>query len=439
MAKESASGRPRLLFAVAEGEYYARHCMAVADSLPDFECLFLGYSWSNGHLLRKAGKTYRYLAWRAEAPCNPTPIPPVSEFKRHRHRPQETPECTWKAYHALNSMVSEEIAKFNPDLVLYFDIEHAICHLVDQAAMTRRIPRLGLQPWMRAGQFILHREGIYWQEELQKEIQTRELESISELGPPPVSNSPSSSLLKPTLLLRGCEAILRLLTRATSFYDLEGLSSRVTAKLLPRPWFRGHRTLQSLDQVYPGFVLVTLHQPILPSDFPTWIHTLEYALLATPLDWPLVIRPHPKEASEEVPWPLERELQQRNIWISRAGSGPLLKDLIPHAKALVTTTSMTGFEGLLSGVPVLTLGPAFFARQGLARWTGLAEAAHIHDLLVSGALPCPDQEIVRKFHLWMKQTRVVTIDPNQPETLQPVANRLRVLASGASSDEPCGH
>lgn len=436
MAIGHASSRPRLLFAVAEGEYYARHCIAIARSLPDFECLFMGHSWSNGYLLRQAGVAYRHLPWKSEASPEPEPIPPVSEFKRYQHHSKRIPECTWRAYHALNSLVVAEMDAFRPDLVLYFDIEHAICHLVDQAAIARGLPRVGLQPWLQAHRFILHREGIHWQEELQKVTLPNSLRARSKVdSPAPAAPSPNP-LLRPTLWLRGGEAILRLLTRATSFYDLGGLSTLVTAKLRPRPWFQNLRTLQSLEQVNEGFVLVTLHQPILPTGFPTWLQVMEYVLLATPAELPIVIRPHPKEPGEELPWHLERTLQKRNIWISRA-IGPTFKELIQRSKALITTTSMTGFEALLSGIPVLALGPAFFARPGLARPTNLAEAPLIHDQLAGGGLPGPDSGNVMQFHLWMDQTRVVTVHPNEPETLRPLAHRLRLLATGASSDESC--
>lgn len=85
---------------------------------------------------------------------------------------------------------------------------------------------------------------------------------------------------------------------------------------------------------------------------PFWVALVEH--LASDSGIQVVIKPHPHEVS----WGLLAEYQRMAAkWahVKLCADGPLLYDLVPHADAVVMSSSTVGLEAMMSGKPVLAL------------------------------------------------------------------------------------
>lgn len=160
------SKKLKILFGVPEGDYYARQFIAVATAMPEAECKFLGFSWSTGLEIRKAGLSFSHIAWRSKVADLPRTVPPVAEFTVRGYSQDTAPISTRKAFAALSKFIEAELEKFAPDIVVYGPIDHSICYLMDKSAERRDIARIGIQPSFISNHFIVQSQGGSWMDHL---------------------------------------------------------------------------------------------------------------------------------------------------------------------------------------------------------------------------------------------------------------------------------
>ena len=227
--------------------------------------------------------------------------------------------------------------------------------------------------------------------------------------------------------LTGIERTLRVLCGGASFDTLQSLSSVVVSKLAPPKWFPNIKTLETVEDLHSGCVLVASHQPSHLWTNPTWVDLIKFALEATPEGVPIVIRPHPSEVSRRLPKDLENTLCSRGVRISRAFHGPGLAAILKQCRAMITLTSATGMEALLAGVPVFTLGPAFYARSGLARFVTLQDAPMVREMITHAEQFLPDAVEVTKFTKWLMSEYMVPAPENDPPTKISLTHRIRSI------------
>lgn len=404
--------KSRVLFGVPEGEYYAREFAAVAAAMPEAECRFLGFSWSTGTAVRKAGGSYAHMPLRSRT-GEEVLAPPVTEFTSRGHTDVSTPASARRAFSAFSAFLEAQVDEFQPDLVVYGPIDHSVCFLLDRIAQGRGVSRLGLQPSFVSNRFIVQSHGPGWVEQIRSaqlpERQPAGAEASSERGVVVPRRVPGSkSIWSRHLWVRGAESALRVLTGGVTFDTCKSLWFLFTSWVAPRKWFPELETLQSLEQRQRGYVLVALHQPALcPWGSPTWLELVDFALASTPEDVVIVLRPHPVEPAVRLPEGLLAKLWARGARVSRAGDGPDLADVIRNCRALITLNSATGIEALLAGVPVLALAPAFYAREGMAVPVSLSEAQKVREALRGGELPGPDPAAVERFTRWLASEHMV--------------------------------
>ena len=403
----SGGRKLKILFGVSEGENYARQLAAIAAAMSDAKCRFIGFSWSTGRDLREKGLDYTHIPWKYGGVQIPYDVPAVGEFTARGYRQDTTPYSAREALGALTAFIEREIELFSPDIVVYGPIDHAICYLMDENAKTRGIPRIGIQPCFVMDHVIAQSHGGNWEHHLRDAIIPESYNDKSlEVGVPIpgvslrlISNK--KTIWKLSLWIRGIECALRVLSGGVSFDTWQSLASLFISKVAPKKWFSNFKTLESVEDVNHGCVLVALHQPSLPGNFPTWVDLIAFAVKATPEGVPIVIRPHPVEVARQIPKDLENALRSRAVLISRADHGPSLPGLLKQCRAMITISSAIGMDALLAGVPVFALGPAFYTRPGMARAVTVSDTSMVRELLSKTEQCRPDIEEVRKFVKWL--------------------------------------
>lgn len=425
----------KILFGVPEGEYIARQFACTAAAMPDAECRFLGFSWCAGRALQRMGLNYDHIPWKCIKSPIPDVIPPVFEFISRGFGRDTVPYSARQALGTLAAFIEREIEHFAPDIVVYGPIEHAICYLMDQKAKARGIPRVGIQTSFVANHFIVQTQGFGWEDflrnaEIPDNFNCTSLEastSHSSVNARSVANEKYAWKL--AFWLRGIERTLRVLGGGASFDTLQSLSSVAVSKLAPPKWFPNIETLKTAEDIPSGCVLVALHQPSHLWTNPTWVDLIKFALEATPKGVPIVIRPHPSEVARRIPKDLETALCSRGARISRAFHGPGLAALLKQCRAVMTLTSATGMEALLAGVPVFTLGPAFYARSGLARTVTLQDAPMVREMITHAEQFLPDAAEVTKFSKWLKHECMVPAPECGSTAKNSLPHRIREMVS----------
>jgi hypothetical protein len=403
----------RIIFGVPDGDVYSKEFAAVAASMPDAECLFLAFSWSTGIYLRKLKLNCVCVPWKYRGQQIQEGLPPVAEFTVRGYSQNTIPCSFQKTFVALKSFVEFGINKFSPDVVVYGPIDQSICFLVDQAAKARSIPTIGIFKCFIPGHYFVHDLGTDWINYFKNAVITDSTARTDSKIDTTVSGRIKSSINSTgiwnmLIWIRSFERILRILGAGLTFDTLPSLSRLALSKIAPSRWFPKNKTLESLDEIKEGCVLVVLHQPALaPWDGPNWKDLILLALEATPEDLPIVIRPHPRENARPVPEEMEMTLSARGVLISRPDHGPTLTAIIQNSRAVMTLSSATGLEALQEGKPVLTLSPAFYARPGMARAVSRSDAALIRKILVNAEQFMPDRDKVNRFTSWLVKNHVI--------------------------------
>lgn len=401
--------------------------------MPDAECRFLGLSWSAGRHLRRRGMDYAYLPWRGSVAVARDVMPPVAEFLGGGFTRDQLPARLLRAWGAACAFVEREIERFLPQVVVYGPAEHGICWLVDGAASARGMAKVGIQPCHLKGHFIAHPHGSHWQDILRSVTLPGPSEKTDWPAQVPSLAFRSQSAKRRNPLRwsnweRALEYAARAVSGGNSFHTIGTLSSWIASRLAPRQWFPELETLSSTDNCGTGCVLVALHRPSISWGSPTWIDLIRFALEATPPDILLVIRPHPIESGQRVPEDVTRALRSRGARISRAGRGPTVAALFERTAAVLTLTSAVGLEALLAGVPVFTLGPAFYQRKGMARAATMNDAASVRRLLSGGAPIQPDFAEVNRFVSWLSEEFIIPSPEVDPSAGLALVDRIRAAA-----------
>lgn len=421
----------KILFGVPEGEYIARQFACIAAAMPEAKCRFVGFSWSTGCILRSQGLEYVHLPFKRKASMLPNAIPPLIEFVSRGYMGDTVPLSARQTFGTLSDFIECEVAGFAPDIVVYGPIDHALCYLLDQYAVSRGIPRLGIQTSFVANHFIVQTEGVFWEEylrtaEIPKRLNAQILENELPSGYRDLRNC-SNGKWKLRFWIRGFERALRVLTGGATFDTMHSLMASVVCKISPPQWFPNIETLELSENHYSGCVLVALHQPSLSWTSPSWIDLIRFALEATPDGVPIVIRPHPSEASRRIPKELDDALRTRGVLISRVSRGPELPLLLKHCRAVITLTSALGMEALLAGVPVFVLGPAFYARPGLAKKVSQLDVKAVRKMLVHPIQHQPDANEVTKFKHWLLSECMVIAPEYESGPVNGLIHRIREL------------
>lgn len=428
----------RILFGVPEGDYFSRQFASVAAAMPDSECLFLAFSWSTGLDLRKSKLNFAHIPWKHTESQNTYELPPVTEFIARGYFQHAVPASAKEAFAALGNFIEKEISCFAPDIVVLGPVDNSICYLINNAAKIRKIPRLCLITSFIADHFIVQPQVDDWIDFLKKaEIP----DSIT--GSRNISDdlklralTRSKVIWKKQMWIRGLERLIRVGCAGVTFDTLQSLGSRVVSKIAPTKWFPNNKTLESTDDVQPGYVLVALNQPAQTSwDNPTWIDLINLALEATPEGTPIVIRPHPSETARKLPKELEKVFSSRGVLISRAGHGPSLTTLVQQCKAVMTLNSATGMEALFAGKLVFTLGSAFYARPGMAINVTTTDYSVIREMLINPEKYSPVMSEVYKFTNWLIDNHIVSSPQINSTIGKTLADCIRTVVNNAHTSK----
>lgn len=439
MAAACDATAPRRLLLAVGGDLLGQWLpVCIALALPETQCRFIGQLWTSGNFVRGAGLPYRCWPWTLPAAPGPSTLPNLTDFHLRGLRPDALPEPVRRAYGALQALAEREFDDFQPDAVLSLTAESALGHILDTLARPRGILSVGLQTTFLRQALLVHPYGADWW----RALRDAELPATGCGTAAPLPNHPPPAVRPPSRLdgLRRrrmvwaarAERLLRSAVGAPSFDELGSLLALLGRSTQLRPG--GFADLGTADigaEPPVGMVLVALHRPALPPGEPDWIDLLRFALAATPLDMPLVIRPHPDEPQRPLPDDLALALRQRGARVSRPGQGAGLAVLLRHTRALLTLSSSAGMQALQAGVPTLVIGPAFYARPGLAWQADRQQPAQLRAWLSLGRLPAPDPAAVHAFAGWIEHALSAPLPALSTEVVpaEALARKIRAMAA----------
>ncbi|MFN7951154.1 MAG: hypothetical protein U0610_05480 [bacterium] len=147
---------------------------------------------------------------------------------------------------------------------------------------------------------------------------------------------------------------------------------------------------------------------------------------ALPADLRLVVKPHPMDRGRSRSSGVRRALAALGSRATLVRHAPSM-ELVRHAQCVVTLNSTVGFEGLLHGRPVATLGAAWYAKRGLA--TPIADPTDLSAWLRDPRPPEP-HEVLR----WLSFLRHHYLLPGGFRDVTPVEARgiaARIVAPAA--------
>jgi hypothetical protein len=420
----SGSRRLRILFGLPAGDFYADEflCLAAASRA---DCRFIGYSWSAGRLVRRAGFPYQCVALWAHGRRWLRPFPPVAEYHTRGIAPSSVPPRMSAALGALADLVEAEIDRFAPDLVVFGPVEHAVCHLLYEVSQARGIATAGFQPCFLSGCFVLNQSGPEWEATL-RSVSLAGAQTQSSALPSRPRNLKRAKHDWHSLCLRGVESALRLALGNNSFETARTLGSTALAKIIRPRWFPWLPRIPAKD-LPREFVLITLHQPCLTWEDHDWRDLIEYCLAAVPSRYALVIRPHPTEAPQDARESWHAAFMERRVFVSDPDQEPGLDLLIDHCKVVFTLTSSTGFQALLRGKMVFTLAQAFYCRPGLARCVARESLDEFNEWLAAGS-PGPDRGKVAEFDVWLRASCILPYPTTGTDSVNEVLSRLNTSA-----------
>lgn len=203
----------------------------------------------------------------------------------------------------------------------------------------------------------------------------------------PPATAPRIAPIKPSRASRVLPEVKRLLTPAAWSW----LKPVLDAKL-PR----------QLPKELPAYLFVPLqvskdsqlmqYSPLIGNDFGLLLDRLSAALRELRPDWVIVVKPHPAEHRR-----VQRQYQR---WLQRwpnvvFATEPPSTALIAGCEAVVTVNSTVGFEGVVGGKPVVTLGENFYCFAPLVHPVPALDA--LPGVLATALANPPDAEARRAF------------------------------------------
>jgi hypothetical protein len=434
----SAGGAPlRLLLAVG-GDFLGRWLPAcIAAALPQTDCRFVGQLWSSGGHVRRIGRPYRSWPWATPQGLVRHALPNVTDLQFRGLRADGIDNRVQRAYDTLWQLAEREFADFPPDAVVYLTAESALGHVLDDLARQHGIPAVGLQTSFLRRALLVHPYGAYWQQALAAAaLEDPALPAAcpeTALRPGPATASPQMQAPRTQLWVGRAERLLRAASGAPCFDRVGPLLATLRHAAAARPG--GFPVLGSEDiGEHPPerLVLVALHRPVLAAGEPDWLDLLRFALEATPADMPLVVRPHPDESARPVPPALLQALRARGVRVSRPGRGAGLPALLKRAQAVLTLCSAAGMQALEAGVPTVALGPAFYARPGLAHRATPAEAGEVRARIAEHRLLPPDAAMLQRFVQWIEAHLAAPMPDRTDMVVPATALAARITAVSAA-------
>ena len=387
----------------------------IAQALPAVQCRFVGQLWTNGHFARQAGLDYRCWSWALTARNAPHPWPNFTDFQIRRLVPDMLSEPVRRSQEQLSTLVARELDEFQPDAVVGLTAETSLSYLLDRHARARGVVSIGLQTTFMRTALLVHDHGMDWWRHMQQTPIPVSGEHLPpDRGPSvPPGLAPQRRLWRAKLIWAGrLERTLRALVGAPSFDTIGSMFATLGASHTQKQGgFIDLGTPDIGEQPPAGLVLVALHRPVLQNGEADWVALLRFALAATPAHLPLVVRPHPDEPEHPLPPDLEQALRQRGVQVSRPGHGAGLEALVRQARAVLTINSAVGMQALQAGVPVVAIGPAFYARPGMASWANWQDPGPVRALMVQDRLPRPDAATVQSFARWVTEDLSAPMPP----------------------------
>jgi hypothetical protein len=354
---------------------------------------------------------------------------PVIEFRDAGIFENTPPLSVRKSMVAFRVFIENEMKSYRPDVVIVASTGFISCYMTMFVARSMGIPVLSLHPSFMPNRYIVNQSIDYWQENLRNLPLTG---NLRQFGVDVKLRSGEAFFYKKTQwyrginLLRLAERLVRQLPMAHRLESSKKLLSILVTKFQKRKWFIEWKTLEVLEEVKTGFLLVVLHQPILEKSSPKWEDLTIFATQCAPTDLPIVIRPHPQDtAPVRVPLEVQRALEGRLVFISRIESGPKLAPLLEYCRAVLTISSATGVEALLKGKPVFTLAPTFYSRLGCAEFVSLHEHDRIRTMLTHNSIQKPKLEEVQKFINLIVNDHTIVDPASSADGCKCLANRVR--------------
>ena len=413
--------------------------VCIAKAMPGIECRFIGKLWVDGLYARKAGYVYHHWPWIHSNSDLPASFPNLSDFHIQGLMPKDLSFKQRQTFSVIRTLIDHEFEDFAPDAVVYLTAESALGFQLDLAARLRGIPSIGLQTSFMRNALLVHAHGQAWvQFLLDQSIPNIASDTVIKCIEPINKSSPPKNCEKlkfqSMIWASRVERLMRTIIGAPSFDTIEGLIKMVRKPAWSQPGFFPDIGTSDISSVVPkGHVLVALHRPVLPGGRPDWLDLIRFALEATPENISLVLRPHPDEPGRPVPTEIVEALRSRGVRVSRPRRGADLEELIDHARLVITLTSAVGMQALRAGVPTVAIGPAFYAREGMAIAADPARPDLIKRMLIEHSLALPDSSHVMAFARWIEHGMMASM-PELSTLLVPateLAHRIEATYLGA--------
>ena len=264
----------------------------------------------------------------------------------------------------------------------------------------------------------------------------RERRYLGYVPPLPASREDASEAsirrVKPSRWSRAWPELLRLL-RPEAWAWLQPVRAPQLPEQLPTP--------------LPPYVFVPLqvskdsqllqYSPLIGNDFGRLLDALSPALQAVAPDHVVVFKPHTAEH--------RRVQRQYQAWLQRwpnviFATKPSSLSLIENARAVVTVNSTVGFEGLVLGKPVITLGENFYCFAPLVQ--PVAQLDALPQALQAALTTPPDLEARRQFVDYVRHEFLIDCSYQRLSLAQmqrfaaALAQRLALAAALSSSRPP---
>jgi len=428
----------RVLIGILDGPEYSRQLAEIAKLMPESAVRYIGFLWASGSYLRKNSFDYVNAGIWSNIKNVSDITPAIREYGNPDKSWHNVPKSAKVAFSTLGELVVSEIKSFKPDVIVHQDIDNAVSYLLSEYGREYGIPTIGLQNSFISKHYMVWPYGARSIQYFQNaKIFENVDDDISMLNQNVLSYRIASAERKngsSEYWMRQAERFFRLLIGGISFDTYRGAYSLLCKKISKVNWFPKLEIIDPRNKI-GMHVLIVLHQPLLDANEPTWLDLINFALDAVPLNIPIIIRPHPKEKSRRIPDALENSLILRGVRISKPDKDPNIQTLLKSCKAVITLSSSVGMEALLQGVYVFTLGPAYYARAGMAESVTILESGKVRHILEKDAELRPDMKIVKAFYMWLLEYYLIPVPLQHPDGAGRLVDWIRMRANLADSGE----
>ena len=401
----------RILASISQHEHIDIYA-SLSKEMPTAEISCIGFMWSFGRTLRKYNINYIHMPLWCKLNSKEILDLPTVEFRRLGHFENKPSKSISRSASEFQAIIENEIIKNRPDIVIASNINLTSCFLLMNVAAKYKVPFLSLHASFARNAYLLNKNNKDWEKYIKNEaIPASQVDIVDSLEMRSKNPFPSQheDKLSQSRICRMMEKIVRQLPYAARLESAETILSALFSKIYSPKWFPEIPEYNELLVEKGQFVLVALHQPLMIGpDALKWKDLLNFSIRCTPIDIPIVLRPHPTEiAPLKTDKDILRALKGRVVYISRYGSKTELPALLDNCLALITINSSTGLDAIIRGKPVYTLAPAYYSRPNHAEQVDLNNFAYVKECLTSKKLNYTNKEMARKFTSFLMESKIL--------------------------------